>query len=113
MSELELQLLAGFDNETVEVDMRVNTAKAHVEQQETLLRKTSSNPWFLFNQGVLALKDAKGNKMYSDYGDRARVVASLEGYACSPASASRRHRAREMVAAPFQRLQCTLLSASL
>ena len=47
--------------------MRVNTAKAHVEQQETLLRKTSSNPWFLFNQDVLALKDAKGNKMYSDY----------------------------------------------
>ena len=63
-------------NETVEVDMRVNTAKTHVEQQETLLRQTSSNPWFLFNQDVLALKDAKGNKVYSDYGDaRARVVA--------------------------------------
>ena len=35
--------------ETVEVDLHVNTAKAHVEQQETLLRKTSSSPWFLFN----------------------------------------------------------------
>ena len=63
-------------NETVEVDMRVNTAKVHVEQQETLLRQTSSNPWFLFNHDVLALKDAMGNKVYSDYGDaRARVVA--------------------------------------
>ena len=47
----------------------MNTAKVHVEQQETLPRQTSSNPWFLFNQDVLALKDAKGNKMYSDYGD--------------------------------------------
>ena len=36
-------------NETVEVDMRVNTAKIHVEHQETLLRQTSSTPWFLFN----------------------------------------------------------------
>ena len=63
-------------NDTVEVDLRVNTAKVHVEQQEALLRQTSSNPWFLFNQDVLALKDAKGNKIYSDYGDaRARVVA--------------------------------------
>ena len=63
-------------NETVEVDIRVNTAKVHMEQQEALLRQTNSNPWFLFNQGVLALKDAKGNKIYSDYGDaRARVVA--------------------------------------
>ena len=40
------------------------------------MRQTSSNPWFLFNQDILALKDAKGNKIYSDYGDaRARVVA--------------------------------------
>ena len=63
-------------NETVEVDLRVNTAKVHVEQQEALLRQTSSNPWFLFNQDVLAFTDAKGNKIYSDYGDaRARVVA--------------------------------------
>ena len=64
-------------NETVEVDLRLNTAKVHMEQQEALLRQTSSNPsWFLFNQDVLALKDAKGNKIYSDYGDaRARVVA--------------------------------------
>ena len=47
-----------------------------MEQQEALLRQTSSNSWFLFNQDVLALKDAKGNKIYSDYGDaRARVVA--------------------------------------
>ena len=47
-----------------------------MEQQEALLRQTNSNPWFLFKQGVLALKDAKGNKIYSDYGDaRARVVA--------------------------------------
>ena len=45
-------------NETVEADLRVNTAKVHVEQQEALLRQTSSNPWFLFNQDVLALKDA-------------------------------------------------------
>ena len=63
-------------NETIQVDLRVNTAKVHVERQEALLRQTSSNPWFLFNQDVLALKDAKGNKIYSDYGDaRARVVA--------------------------------------
>ena len=63
-------------NETVEVDLSVNTAKMHVEQQEALLRQTSSNPWILFNQDVLALKDARGNKIYSDYGDaRARVVA--------------------------------------
>ena len=63
-------------NEYVEVDLRVNTAKIHVEQQETLLRQTSSNPWFLFNQDVLALTDAKGNKIYSEYGDaRARVVS--------------------------------------
>ena len=63
-------------NGTVEVDMRVNTAKVHVEQQETLLRQTSSSPWFLFNQDVLALRDAMGNKVYSDYRDaRARVVA--------------------------------------
>ena len=55
-------------NETVEVDIRVNTAKVHMEQQEALLRQTNSNPWFLFNQDVLALKDAKGNKIYSDYG---------------------------------------------
>ena len=61
-------------NETV--DLRVNTAKAHVEQEETLLRQTSSNLCFLFCQDVLALKDAKGNKMYSDYGDaRARIVS--------------------------------------
>ena len=63
-------------NETVEVDLRVNTAKVHMEQQEALLRQTSSNPWLLFIQDVLALKDAKGNKIYSDYGGaRARVVA--------------------------------------
>ena len=60
-------------NETVEVDLRVNTAKVHVEQQEALLRQTSSNPWSLFNQDVLALKDVKGNKIYGDA--RARVVA--------------------------------------
>ena len=70
-------------NETVEVDLSVNTAKVHVEQQEALLRQTSSNPWFLFNQDVLALKDATGNKIYSDYGDaRARV---LPGGTCQSA----------------------------
>ena len=31
-------------NETVEVDLRVNTAKVYVEQQEALLRQTSSLP---------------------------------------------------------------------
>ena len=47
------------------LDIRVNnTAKVHMEQQEALLRQTNSNPWFLFN-----LKDVKGNKIYSDYGD--------------------------------------------
>ena len=29
-------------NENVEVDLRVNTAKVHVQQQEALLRQTSS-----------------------------------------------------------------------
>ena len=63
-------------NEFVEVDLRVNTAKIHAEQQEALLRQTSSNPWLLFHQDVLALKNAKGNKIYSEYGDaRARVVS--------------------------------------
>ena len=98
-------------NETVEVDIRVNTAKVHMEQQEALLRQTNSNPWFLFNQGVLALKDAKGNKIYSDYGDaRARVVAWRD----MPASTSSpwRRWSSEVIAAPLQRLQCTLLFAS-
>ena len=103
----EVEQLAA--NETMEIDMRVNTAKVHVEQQETLLRQTGSNPWFLFNQDVLALKDAKGNKVYSDYGDARAARGCLEGHACSFASASRRHWSREMVAAPRQRLQCTFL----
>ena len=49
-------------NETVEVDIRVNTAKVHMEQQEALLRQTNSNPWFLFNQGVLALRTRRGTR---------------------------------------------------
>ena len=73
-------------NETIEVDLRVNTAKVHVEQQEALLRQTSSNPWFLFNQDVLALKDAKGNKIYSDYGDSLEMLVPRSG--CSTPSAA-------------------------
>ena len=94
-------------NETVEVDLRVNTAEVHMEQQKPLLRQTSSNPcWFLFNQDVLALKDAKGNKIYSDYEDaRAR---GLERHASPPTSFSWRCWSSEVVAAPLQRLQCAL-----
>ena len=98
-------------NETMEVDLRLNTAKVHVEQQEALLRQTSSNPWFLFNQDVLALKDAKGNKIYSDSG-RQSTRGRLEGHASPSASSSWRCWSREMVAAPLQRLQCTFLFAS-
>ena len=98
-------------DEYVEVDLRVNTAKAHVEQQEALLRQTSSNPWFLFYQDILALKDAKGNKIYSKYGDaRARVVSWVS--ACSPASAPRRRRPSKMASAPLQQLQSALLPPS-
>ena len=66
-------------NEYVEVDLLVNTAKIHVEQQETLLRQTSSNPWFLFHQDVLALKDAKGNNIYFEYGDAGQGARSQSG----------------------------------
>ena len=56
--------------------MRVSMAKAFVEEQELLIRRATSNPWCMFYQDVLSLKDARGNNVYSNYGDsRASVVA--------------------------------------
>ena len=90
-------------NETVEVDLRENTAKVHMEQQEALLRQTSSNPWFLFNQDVLALKDEGEEDLLRLRGCQG-TRGCLEGHASPPTSSPWRCWSNEVVSAPLQRL---------
>ena len=88
-------------NESVEVDLRVNTAKVHVEQQEALLRQTSSNPWFLFNEGEQDLLRLRGRHAWSP------------GWTCQSAYELSLEMSvpRNGCSTPSAAIQCTLLFA--
>ena len=66
-----------------EVHGRVNVERHRAEELNTVLRQASTNPWFLYKQGVLKLRDAEGGILTTNYGDG---LARVTRWATLPAA---------------------------
>ena len=66
-----------------EVHGRVNVERHRAEELNTVLRQASTNPWFLYKQGVLKLRGAEGGILTTNYGDG---LARVTRWAALPAA---------------------------
>ena len=66
----------------VEVEGRVDTGKVRIEKMQSAFDRLNANPWFLYEQGHLKLRNSMGRRVRTDLGDhpaRCTPWASLTG----------------------------------
>ena len=65
----------------VEVEGRVDTGKVRIEKMQSAFDRLNANPWFLYEQGHLKLRNSMGRRVRTDLGDhpaRCTPWASLD-----------------------------------
>ena len=66
-------------DEALEVDAKISLERERILEQENLMKKVNSNPWFLSDQGLTRLKWPTGAYVLSDLGDgRAKTTSWFE-----------------------------------